>query len=573
MFVVPRRTRRGAAVGLILTALVAVGLGPGQAASAARVPAAAPASLALTAAAGGRPNIVTVMADDMRVDDLRYMPAVRRLVAGTGLRYRNSFSPDPLCCPARASFLTGLYSHNHGVLSHEVPWGFAAFDDHASIATALQGSGYRTAFVGKYLNGYGSQPSRVTGESSFRYVPAGWTDWYAAVSRPEDSGFDSGGTYNYFNTLFNVNGTIDDSQAGRYQTSVLGGFARALVTRYSQRRAPFFLYLSSVAPHHGTPREPDDPVDVPSSQGGTVRLVTPARPSWVKGRFDAAISRAPGVPLDGGPAEANNTDKPRSMRSLREPSPEELTGMRDAARQRAESLYVLDGQIARLVATLKRTGEWRNTVFMFTSDNGYFLGEHRVRQGKIKAYEPSLRVPFVITGPGIPRGTRFDPVSTVDVSATIAELAGAHMPYRPDGRSIVASFQADRGWTVPVVTEGHEDNMLFPSDPALMAAGFHDGRTTSGLRTPRYKFVRYSNGDVELYDLDRDPTELRNVAAVDRYADTRTLLQRMWVRLRDCAAVACREPMPRVLQRTPAQNKSGTDRQSGGVEEVYGYWR
>ena len=148
-----------------------------------------------------------VMADDMRTDDLRFMPSVRRLLVGTGLNFRNSFSPYPLCCPARASFLTGRYAHNHHVYSHASPYGFQSFDDHATLATALQQSGYQTGFVGKYLNGYGAENSLVTGGPSFRYVPAGWTDWYGAVERPAGSPYRSGGTYNYWHTLFNVNGT------------------------------------------------------------------------------------------------------------------------------------------------------------------------------------------------------------------------------------------------------------------------------------------------------------------------------------------------------------------------------
>ena len=184
------------------------------------------------AAASTKPNVVMVMADDMRTDDLRFMPSVRRLLVGRGLSFRNSFSPYPLCCPARASFLTGRYAHNHHVFSHEDPYGFRSFDDHATIATALHQAGYHTGFVGKYLNGYGAQPSLVTGGPSFRYVPAGWTDWYGAVERPADSGYPSGGTYNYLHTLFNVNGRIDDTHKGQYQTNVLGSFARGLVTKY-----------------------------------------------------------------------------------------------------------------------------------------------------------------------------------------------------------------------------------------------------------------------------------------------------------------------------------------------------
>ena len=527
------------------------------------------------AAASTKPNIVTVMADDMRTDDLRFMPAVRRLLVGQGLNFRNSFSPYPLCCPARASFLTGRYAHNHHVYSHEAPYGFGSFDDHATVATALQESGYQTGFVGKYLNGYGAQRSLVTGGPSFRYVPNGWTDWYGAVDRPAGSTYRTGGTYNYMHTIFNVNGTIDDTHRGEYQTTVLGRFSRSLVQKYHRSPRPFFLWVSAVAPHFGRPYEKGDPVHVTRGGGGFTRIATPARPRWVRGTLDGQIPRASGLPVDGGPSERDVSDKPRPMSAQPELSPEERFADRNLTRQRAEALVVLDDEVARLVATLKETGEYANTVFMFTSDNGYFLGEHRMRQGKIKPHEPSLRVPFVIAGRGISHGERFDPVTTPGVTATIADLAGAtsRMPYPEDGRSVVPSIARDRGWSAPVVTEGLESGSVFPTLPMLKAAGFHDARNTIGVRTPRYKYVRYSDGDAELYDLDRDPNELQSVLNDPAYAAVRDELHRVWVDYKDCLGASCRAPMPERFRRTPAQNELGTDTQSRGVQRRYGYWR
>ena len=243
-----------------------------------------------------------------------------------------------------------------------------------------------------------------------------------------------------------------------------------------------------MAPHFGTPREKGDPVHVKRGGGGFTRIATPARPRWVRGHFDRQITRASGLPVGGGPSEA---DVSRQAAADGHASPSSASSERYAerslTRQRAEALFVLDREVARLVATLKRTGEYKNTVIMFTSDNGYFLGEHRMRQGKIKPHEPSLRVPFVVAGRGVPHGERFDPVTTPGVTATIAQLAGAtpRMPYAEDGVSVAPSFKADRGWSVPVVTEGMESGGMFPVLPAAKAAGFHDARNTIGVRTPR----------------------------------------------------------------------------------------
>jgi len=558
----------GVLVVALLSGLVLTGTTPPV--SGARSP-----GITTASTAGTRPNIVMVMADDMRTDDLRFMPSVRRLLVGTGLNFRNSFSPYPLCCPARASFLTGRYAHNHHVYSHASPYGFQSFDDHATLATALQQSGYQTGFVGKYLNGYGAENSLVTGGPSFQYVPAGWTDWYAAVERPAGSPYLSGGTYNYWHTLFNVNGRIDDTHAGQYQTDVLGRFARTMVHKYHRSPRPFFLYFSAVAPHFGAPRETGDPVQVTRGGGGFTKIATPARPRWVRGHFDRQITRASGLPVGGGPSEADVSDKPRPMDNQPELSLEERYAERSLTRQRAEALFVLDREVARLVASLKRTGEYKNTVIMFTSDNGYFLGEHRMRQGKIKPHEPSLRVPFVIAGRGVPHGERFDPVTTPGVTATIAQLAGAtpRMPYAEDGISVVPSFKVDRGWSVPVVTEGMESGRMFPVLPAAKAAGFHDARNTIGVRTPRYKYVRYSDGDAEMYDLDRDPNELSSVIDDPAYADVRDRLFELWQDYKDCLGQSCRAPMPESLRRSPRANEIGTNTQSRGVQQRYGYWR
>jgi N-acetylglucosamine-6-sulfatase len=519
-----------------------------------------------------RPNIVMVMADDMRADELRFMPNVRRVLAGTGLTFRNSFSPYPLCCPARASFLTGQYAHNHHVFSHHAPWGFEAFDDRRTLATALNATGYNTVFLGKYLNGYGVEKSLVTGQPSFRYVPRGWTDWYGAVSRPPDSGYSTGGTYNYRDTLFNINGRTDHSHRGQYQTDVLGRFARSLVRKYHRSPRPFFMYFSSVAPHFGEPAETDDPRGITTADGRPEKIKTPARPEWVRGRFDRQIPRASGLPKDGGPSERDVSDKPRPMNQRLELTGQERTAVRELTRQRAEALFVLDQQVGRLVDTLKATGEYSNTVIMFTSDNGYFLGEHRMRQGKIKPHEPSLRVPFLIAGKGVPHGSRFDPVTTPGITATIADLAHAKMPFPADGVSLVPSLRRDRGWKVPVVTEGREESAVFKQARGA-TAGFDDPRTTIGIRTPRWKYVRYDDGDGELYDLDVDPNELTNRYGDPRYATVAAHLHKVWVAYKDCKGRSCRAPMPPRLQRGPVHDRAGTDKQSRGVRARYGYWR
>jgi arylsulfatase A-like enzyme len=519
-----------------------------------------------------KPNIVVVMADDMRADDLRFMPSLRRLVAARGLKFRNSFSPYPLCCPSRASFLSGQYAHNHKVFDNNAPFGFGSFDDSRTVATALHDAGYNTGFVGKYLNNYGIDRSRATGEPSWHYVPAGWTDWYAAVQRPRrlQDRYPSGGAYNYFHTIFNVNGHTDDTHKGEYQTDVLGSFSRELVTRYSRTDKPFFIYLSALAPHYGGPHEPDDVDSIRRPDGRVFEFETPARPDWIKGRFNHQERRSAGLPANGGSSEDDVSDKPEAFRNP-ELDRSERRLARALTRQRAESIAVLDTHVRRLVQTLRERGELDDTVFVFTSDNGYFLGEHRFRSGKRKAYEPSIRVPLVVAGPGISHGVRDDPTKTPDLTATIIDLADAKAPRQADGRSLVPSFAADRGWTAPVVTEGVVGGSTNLGLALPRPRGFTDARTTIGIRTARYKLIRDASGMVELYDLDVDPNELDSVADDPTYAAVRRGLMRAWHRYKDCAGAACSAPLPPILASSPAQTAASTTAQSDGVLARYGH--
>ena len=519
-----------------------------------------------------KPNIVVVMADDMRADDLRFMPSLQRLVTDEGLKFRNSFSPYPLCCPSRASFLSGQYAHNHKVFNNDAPFGFGSFDDSATVATSLHDAGYRTGFVGKYLNNYGIDRSLATGERSWHYVPAGWTDWYAAVQRPPrlHDKYPSGGAYNYFHTIFNVNGKTDDTHKGEYQTDVLGGFSRDLVTKYSGTDQPFFLYLSALAPHYGGPHEPDDVDSVLRPDGQEFEFETPARPDWVKGHFDKEIRRGAGLPADGGASEDDVSDKPEAFRNP-ELDQDERRIATEMTRQRAESIAVLDTHVRRLVQTLREQDELDQTVFIFTSDNGYFLGEHRFRSGKRKAYEPSIRVPLVIAGPGIPHGVRDDPTKTPDLTATILDLAGGQAPRTADGRSLTPSFARDLGWTAPVVTEGVALESAKQPGALARPRGFTDARTTIGIRTARYKLVRDESGTVELYDLDVDPNELDSVADDPEYHAIRRELGKLWRKYKDCAGAACSEPLPPSLAMSPAQTTASTSKQSEGVQARYGH--
>ena len=243
--------------------------------------------------------------------------------------------------------------------------------------------------------------------------------------------------------------------------------------------------------------------------------------------------------------------------------------MRDVTRQRAEAVFVMDRQVRRLVRGLKRAGEWSSTVFMFTSDNGYYLGEHRQRQGKVLGHEPSLRVPFLVTGPGMRGGDRhghlrYDPITTVDVSATIVELAGARSPRPADGASKVGTIRrGDSGWTVPVLHESLHTG-------GRKGGGFDDVRTAIGVRTPRYSMLLYRNG-AELYDLAKDPEQNHNKWRRDSYRPVRRELRDVWLAMKDCDVAACQAELPDDLQSGPRRNRRLTRAYWAEIDRVYGW--
>jgi N-acetylglucosamine-6-sulfatase len=411
------------------------------------------------AARSGRPNIVLILTDDQRFDTLAAMPNVRRLLGGHGITFRNAFVTTPFCCPSRASILTGLYSHHTGVLSDSPPDGGApAFDDRSTIATWLHDAGYRTAFVGKYLNAY----DRV----GPTYVPPGWDEWDAIASEPIAS--------RYYDYTLNENGRLVPygSTEVDYSTTVLTRRALAFLGR---TEAPFFLELAPIAPHRPSTPAPGD-----------------------AGRFaDTPLHRSPAFD------EADVSDKPWA--SSRPPmSPAAVRFELGVRRSMLDALAEVDRSVAAIVDELRARGQLSNTVIAFTSDNGMLLGEHRIG-GKLWPYEESIRVPLVVRSPWIDHEVvdrRL--VLNLDLAPTFAAVAGLAPGSPVDGMSFADALHARvdaEPWRTAFEVEylGQEHPMGAPPD-------------YRGVRTTRFLYVRYTNGWRELYDLRTDPDELQNLA-------------------------------------------------------------
>ena len=247
--------------------------------------------------------------------------------------------------------------------------------------------------------------------------------------------------------------------------------------------------------------------------------------------------------------------------------------MRTLTRQRAEALLVLDQQVGRLVRTLKETGEYDApsscsppTTATSSASTGCARARSRPtsRRCGCRSWSPA---------PGVPHGQRFDPITTEDVSATLLDLGRAEPPHPLDGRSVVPSFERDRGWQVPVLTEGLETSAVFRDAATHPVPGFTDARTTIGIRTPRWKYVRYVDGDGELYDLDATPTSCTTGSASPRYAAVQAELEQVWTAHKDCRGAACSAPLPADLAQDPDRLRATTEAQSRQVEARYGYSR
>jgi len=441
-----------------------------------------------------RPNVIVLMTDDQTVESMRVMTNVNTLLGARGTTFTNSFASFPLCCPSRTTFITGQYGHNHTIMGNAPPTG--GYDKlaptHAnSLPAWLRQAGYHTVHVGKYLNGYGrARPTEI---------PAGWAEWYGSTDPS---------TYQFYNYQLNENGRLVTYGAGaaNYQTDVYGRKAVDLIRRHAPSTQPFFLSVAFLAPHSGGPRDTDDPRN----------QSTPSPAPRHRNRFASE-------PLPAPPSlnEADVSDKPAGIRNRALIAPARLNGIRENYQQRLESLLAVDEAVRDIVAALEASGEAARTLIVFTSDNGFFHGEHRVPAGKVLVYEPSVRVPLILRGPGVPAGVRRSNLAAnIDLAATILDATKARPGRRLDGRSLLP-FARDG-----LVRAGRDILLETPS--------------YSAIRTPRHVFVQHSTGEQELYDLAADPHQLQSLHADPRFSGLKNDLGARLARLRACAGDACR---------------------------------
>lgn len=456
-----------------------------------------------------RPNVIVFETDDQTVESMRVMPNVKTLIADQGVTFDNSFVSYSLCCPSRSTFLTGQYAHNHGVWSNAAPTGgYYKLDSTNTLPVWLSRAGYQTILLGKYLNQYGTKNARE--------IPPGWGQWYGT---PDPS------TYRYRNYTINENGTLVNfgSAAADYKTDVEARLGVDLIARQAADPRPFFMWVTFVAPHAGGPKDPDDPSG----------MSTPSPAPRHRNHFA-------NEPLPAPPSlnEADVSDKPAGVRNRVPLTPAKLRAIRENYQQRLESLLAVDEAVAKMMNELAATGKLANTYVIFTSDNGFMHGEHRIPQGKIVLYEPSIRVPLIIRGPGIPANQhRSQFVVNADLAPTIVKATGAQPGRVMDGRSILPFAQ---------------DKLLQSGRDILL-----ETPTYAAVRSPNWLYAEYTTGEKELYNLARDPYELNSQHLNPSLDATKTNLANRLARLRDCKGSACRRG-PELSLATRLKHRRGT---------------
>ena len=465
------------------------------------------------------PNILLITVDDASATDVADMPHVQELIGDRGVTLTGAIAPTPICVPARASLLTGQYTHNHGALAIGGAEGgaesFSREDrDDDTLPVWLNAAGYETFFVGKYLNGYGHD------EKTSGYVPPGWTGWHASLD-PE--------TYNYDHTQLSENGTVDDPQEV-YSADGFADRADDLLADPRRTTRPWFMTVNYVAPHYGGPWEDDDPKAVESRRGNSTAQTNPRFPPTPKVKdedrdtfADRALPTGPEMFYEAPDQYAGASRKFR-------PTPKRRAYMRELHQQRLESLQAVDRAVAGHLRTLRRTKQLRDTVVVFTSDNGYSIGQRNL-DGKLWFYESELKVPMLVRGPGIEAGSEVDQVVThVDLPVTLAAMAGATPSRTVDGIDVSALLEGT----------GRSRDRIVPIEAYPVETDSTE-RLYSGIRVAgRWTYARLKTGQEELYDLAADPHQLRNLA--ERRPEVLATMRELDEKYRDCVGASCPQP-------------------------------
>ncbi len=489
-----------------------------------------------------KPNIIVLMVDDLDGATLQaaihngFMPELNKNIINKGYYFPNSFVSNSLCCPSRATYLTGQYSHNNGVLHNVAPDGaITKFKDQETLAVWLNRAGYRTGHIGKYLNGYGYSDLNKDGKvdtTDYKYVPPGWDDWQGLLDLS---------TYQVYNYQMNDNGTIVKYGAtvADYQTDVLAKRAADFIlnTKQQETNSPFFLTITPLAPH----------VEVFAWTGSQSVWKWDIRPA-IRHQNTVKLNpvRKPSY------NEADVSDKPRWLQARREMVSEDHLYLIRQYRHRIESLRSVDDMIGKIFKALADTGKINDTIVLFTSDNGFMNGEHRLSQ-KLYAGHESINVPLYVYVPGLSTIKELPQlIVNTDLAPTITALAGAASPLPTDGVSFIPLLQSGTDqtvwrkrfliehWKAPSGSQNPDVDLDLPD----YAAVFSLWPTPEG-KPKALIYVRYADQTQtpEFYDFKEDPYQLnsKHLDTTPEKVQQRTALENVLSVLKSCQGQACRE--------------------------------
>jgi arylsulfatase A-like enzyme len=504
----------------------------------------------------GRPNILVVMTDDQALADVANMPNVQSLLAAQGTTFADAIDSFPLCCPARATFITGQYAHNHGVGGNFYPYGWYGMSDRGNTMPAwLQQAGYRTALIGKWLNGYGALDAH--GE-----VPTGFDIWRGLLDVS---------AYDYYNFVMNMDGVLEswgDPDFARklvefaivevtpndpnnalqtvlaklrelfgsppytyfgaqnpqdYSPDVTGKITEDLVRQEQNSTKPFFIWWAPAAPH----RE-----DVATTLLGRTGPDPRPAPRYAETSKSYTLPRPPSF------NEADFTGKPSNVRDHAPPLTDaQIQQLQLDYEGRTGSLLAVDDHVGELVRILDQTDQLKNTLIVFVSDNGWLQGEHRIPGDKFLPYEESIRVPFILRGPDVPAGKVVrGQVSNIDFAPTLLDFARAKAGRTMDGDSLMKTISHPK----PVPKRAYELEALAPLFEGNIPNNAWD-RPYKGVRTDRYTYVVYTEtGDRELYDRTTDPYQLHNLVDDPAYKKIEARLAKKLAKLDRCRGHSCK---------------------------------
>ena len=501
-------------------------------------------------AASGKPNIIMFTTDDQTVRDMIALPKTQALIGNAGASFLRAYASDPLCCPSRVTVQTGEYAHNTGVLGNTPPaGGYSSFNDTNDLPIWLQTTGYRTIHIGKMPNGFGE----VTNQ---HYVPPGWGP-YDGGTGPSSRGEFYGFLFppsSYTGFTLDQNGVDKSYGPDDYSTDVYGDLAVQRIDNHLKNfpDSPLYMQVQFFAPH--------DPA-------------TPAPRH--SGLFANAL-----LPIDKTFNEKDVRDKPGWIRKISRFGPGLIAKIQNRYQRRLETLLAVDDAIEKVVHDLDEKGALGNTYLIFTSDQGFMQGQHRLHQGKFIAYEPSVQVPLEIRGPGIPAGSQSKAlVWNGDITSTILQMAGAQPGLPQDGQSMLRYAQDPTlKSTRPLLFEtGPPGTSFEPGTPGAATAGHrvkvskyvknldldHTAQIARaivapryrGIRTGRYLLVKYGDGSREMYDLSRDRLELNSVYKDSRYFRVRKFLLKHLKRLVQCSGPPCSREIAKPPKPVPKKKK------------------